>query len=86
MEKNNKYILIVFITILSFSILILVNFMILPNFTNNTDSGERTKLSEVYNITLKIDYSGEKANEVFYDINLTNYQTTVYDALVKLIL
>jgi len=84
MEKTTKYILIVIIAILAFSSLITINFWILPNLEEiNTPNGDREKLSEVYNITLKVDYSGEKPNDFFTNINLTNYKTTVYHALVN---
>lgn len=82
MEKKSKYILIALITVISFSLLGFFSFWVLTDLeTDNGGNGEREKLYQVYNITLKIDYSGEKLNEQYYKINLTDYDTTVFDAL-----
>ncbi|MCK4286589.1 MAG: hypothetical protein KAX18_10325 [Candidatus Lokiarchaeota archaeon] len=86
MKKNKKYILIGIITISSFSVLILFNFYIFPDLQSNlnqTNDNNREKNFEVTNISVFIDYSGVQVNEFFQNINLTNYETTAFDALAN---
>lgn len=85
MKKNIKYIIIGIIAILSFSILLLFNFVILPKLPSNINqnNNEREKKFEVKNISVFIDYSGVKENEFFQNLNLTNYETTAYHALLN---
>lgn len=86
MKKNVKYLLIGIIAISSFTILIVFNFVILPNLQSNlnqTINNNREKKFEVRNISISIDYSGNKENEFFQNLNLTNYETTAYHALLN---
>ena len=91
-KKHIKYIVIAIIGILSFGSLIYFNYFIIPNLDppKSEDSNPNFvlfsygfRLPEVYNITLFIDYSGVKSNQIFQNINLTNGQTTVYHALIS---
>ncbi|NHJ22306.1 MAG: DUF4430 domain-containing protein [Candidatus Lokiarchaeota archaeon] len=86
MNRKKKYILLGVIGVSCFSLLLIVNSILLqdliPPFIQN-DGDRATKQFSVENITLFIDYSGVKTNEEFENINLTNYQTTVYDLLLN---
>jgi len=86
MQKTKKYILLLVIGISCFSLL----FFIYSTLSNNPQApiiqneGERSvKQHSVDNITLFIDYSGVKTNEIFENISLTDYKTTVYDLLLN---
>ncbi|MBY8985838.1 MAG: hypothetical protein KGD65_12260, partial [Candidatus Lokiarchaeota archaeon] len=46
-------------------------------------NNDREKKFEVVNITISVDYSGIQENEVFQNINLTNFETTAFHALVN---
>jgi hypothetical protein len=86
MNKTKKYILLGIFGISCFSLLIFVNSTLLqdPNSPFVQNGGERAvKQSSVNNITLFIDYSGVKTNDIFENISLTNYQTTVYHLLLN---
>lgn len=86
MGNRNKYIIVALIGFTSFFLLILFNFIILQNYqpNDNHNNGNRNlKQLSVENITLIIDYSEIKSNEKFENINLTNYETTVYHALLN---
>ncbi|MHA2128488.1 MAG: hypothetical protein ACXABO_20135 [Promethearchaeota archaeon] len=86
MIKKIKFILIGTIAVLSFTMLILFNFIILPNFQSNLSQNldnEREKRFAVKNITIFIDYSGAQENQSFHDLNLTNYETSAYHALLN---
>ncbi|TXT58352.1 MAG: hypothetical protein BAJALOKI2v1_390026 [Promethearchaeota archaeon] len=89
MKKSNIIIVALFVVgLLVFGIII--GMIFLSNPTNNYDPGnsdqdyDKKKLSEVHNITLIVDYSGEKEpNEKYENISLYNNKTTVFDALNK---
>ena len=69
-----------------FSLLFFFNSTLLqdPNSPFIQNEEERAvKQYSVENISLFIDYSGVKTNEIFENINLTNYQTTVYHLLLN---
>ena len=86
MRKNIKYLIISIIAISSFTVLLLFNFVIIPKLQSNiiqNINNKREKQFEVKNITLFIDYSGVKENEIFENINLTNYKTTAYHVLLN---
>jgi hypothetical protein len=86
MKKNTKFILIGLIAIFSFSFLLIYSFIIVPQIQssiNQVNGDERVKQFEVANVTVVIDYSGVKDNELFENINLTNYRTTAYYALAN---
>ncbi len=86
MKKNIKYIIISIIAFSSFTILLLFNFFILPNLQSNSNqiiNENKEKKFEVENISVYIDYSGIKENEFFQNLNLTNYETTAYHALLN---
>ena len=86
MRKTHRFILISFIAIFSFSFLLIFSFIIAPQMQSsiNQDIGnEREEQFEVTNVTVIIDYSGVKNNELFENINLTNYKTTAYHALIN---
>ena len=86
MKKNIKYLLIGIITISSFTALILFNFYIIPNFQSDLTqihNDDRDKKLEVINITVSVDYSGIQEKEIFQNINLTNFETTAFHALVN---
>lgn len=82
---KKKYILIGILGISSFTGLLLFNFIILPNFVSNVTqiNNNRELQFEVVNISVSIDYSGEMANDIFQNLNLTNYKTTAYHALLN---
>jgi hypothetical protein len=86
MKKKIKYLFIGVIGISSFTILIIFNFVILPNLQSNSNqpiNNNREKKFEVRNISVYIDYSGVKENDLFQNLNLTNYETTAYHALLN---
>ena len=86
MKKKKRFILISFIAIFSFSFLLIFSFVIGPQIQssiNQVIGNEREKQFEVINITVIIDYSGAKNNDLFENINLTNYKTTAYHALIN---
>jgi hypothetical protein len=86
MKKNIKYLIIGIITVSSFTGLFIFNFMILPNLQSNiyqSNNPSREAKFEVLNITVSIDYSGVQVNELFQNINLTNFETTALDALAN---
>lgn len=85
MKKTKKYILIGILGISSFTGLLLFNFIILPNLVSkgNQINYNRELQFEVVNISLSIDYSGEMTNDLFQNINLTNYKTTAYHVLLN---
>ena len=69
-----------------FSLLIYVDSTLFKNQNSPfiPREGDRAvKQSSVKNITLFIDYSGVKTNELFENISLTNFQTTVYHLLLN---
>ncbi|MFX0012387.1 MAG: hypothetical protein ACFE9R_18890 [Candidatus Hermodarchaeota archaeon] len=86
MEKTKKYIIIGIVGISCFSLLIFVN-STLFNDQNSPfipKQGDRTeKLYSVENLTLFIDYSGVKLNQLFENVSLTNFQTSVYHLLLN---
>ncbi len=91
-KKYIKYIVIAIIGIVSFGSLIYFNYYILPyldppksedSSTNSIPYFYGVRVPEVYNITLIIDYSGLKTNEIHQNITLTNGLTTVYHALIS---
>ncbi|MFX1375057.1 MAG: hypothetical protein ACFFA0_04535 [Promethearchaeota archaeon] len=85
MKKNIKYILISVIGISSFTMFFLFSFLIVPNLQSTIaqNSTDREKQFQVENISVYIDYSGVKENEMFQNLNLTNYQTTAYHAVLN---
>ena len=85
MNKKTKYILIGIIAIFCFTSFLALNFFFFSNFQGSitqTSGDERVRQLEVSNITVIVDYSGVKENEVFWNITLTNYNTTVYQAIL----
>ena len=86
MKKNVKYLIIGIIAISSFTVLIVFNYYIIPNFQSNLsqiENNDRVKKFEVNNITVSVDYSGVKEKEIFQNINLTNYETSAFHALAN---
>ncbi|MFW9936910.1 MAG: hypothetical protein ACFFD5_04635 [Candidatus Thorarchaeota archaeon] len=86
MENKKKFIIIGFIGFSAFFLLILFNFIVLQNYQpnlNQTNENRNEKLYMVENITVLIDYSGIKDNERYENINLINYETTAYHALLN---
>jgi hypothetical protein len=86
MRKKNKPIIISITAISSFVVLLLFSFIIFPKLQTDIIqdiNNEREKQFVVNNITVIIDYSGIKENEIFENISLTNYKTTAYHALVN---
>jgi len=86
MKKKNRFILITFIAIFSFSFLLIYSFIIVPQLQSSINQiigNEREKQFEVTNVTVIIDYSGVKDNELFENVNLINYKTTAYYALAN---
>lgn len=86
MKKKSRLILISSIAIFSFSFLLIFSFVIGPQMQssiNQVIGNENEKQFEVTNVTVVIDYSGVKDNELFENINLTNYKTTAYHALIN---
>lgn len=86
MDKTKKYIIICIVGISCFSLLIYVNSTLFndqnsPFIPKEGDRAE--KQSSVENITLFIDYSGVKTNELFENVSLANFQTTVYHLLLN---
>ena len=86
MKKKIKYIIIALVGVSSFTSLLLFNFLILPNLNPNSNlinNNNREKQFNVQNITVYLDYSGVKDNEIFLNLNLSNYETTAYHALLN---
>ena len=86
MRKKNKPIIISITAISSFVVLLLFSYVIIPKLQTDIIqdiNNEREKQFVVNNITVIIDYSGIKENEIFENISLTNYKTTAYHALVN---
>ena len=86
MKKTHRFILISFIAIFSFSFLLIFSFIIAPQMQSSINQiigNEREKQVEVTNVTVIIDYSGVKDNELFININLTDNKTTAYHALIN---
>lgn len=80
MKKSIKYLFIGIIGISSFTILLLFNFVFLPNL-NQSIYNYRENQYSVTNISVYIDYSGIKENELFKNMTLSNYETTAFHAL-----
>jgi len=75
LKKYNKYILIVILATASFA-----SFFV---FTSSIEVGEVNEpLKEVDDITLTIDY-GNGTIKIWENLELTDYNTTAYDALIK---
>ncbi|MFW9880670.1 MAG: hypothetical protein ACFFG0_46985 [Candidatus Thorarchaeota archaeon] len=84
MKKSIKYLLIGIIGISSFATLLLFNFVILPHLISNQSiNNNREKLYTVTNISVYIDYSGVRENELFQNTTLNNYETTAYHSLLN---
>ncbi|MHA2288273.1 MAG: hypothetical protein ACXABG_05760 [Promethearchaeota archaeon] len=86
MDKTKKYILLGIVGVSCFSLLLYVNSTLFqgPNSPFIPSEGDRAvKQYSVENITLFIDYSGEQTNELYENISLTNFQTTVYHLLLN---
>ena len=86
MVKKTKFIVIGLIGIICFGFLFIFSFLIMPNIQSSISQNyenDSEKQFKVTNITVIIDYSGVKNNEIFKNINLTNNKTTVYHALVN---
>jgi len=86
MNKKTKFITIGIIAIVSFTSFLALNFIVFPGLQSSISqiSGdERVKQPEVTNITVIVDYSGVKDNEIYWNITLTNFNTTVYHAILK---
>ena len=86
MNRKNKFISIGIISIVCFTSFFVISFAFFPNlqasiYSNSNDG--RTIQQEVSNVTIIIDYSGVNDNEIFLNITLTNYNTTVYHAILK---
>ena len=86
MNKKTKFITIGIIAIFSFTSLFIFSFIFFPSLQasiNSSNDDGRTLQEEVSNITIIIDYSGVKDNEIYWNITLNNYNTTVYHAILK---
>jgi len=86
MNKKTKFIVIGLIGIFCFTLFFVFSFILFPNSQtsineNNVDG--RVKQLQVSNITVVIDYSGFKDNEIFRNISLSNYETSVYHAILN---
>ncbi|MBN1800367.1 MAG: DUF4430 domain-containing protein [Candidatus Lokiarchaeota archaeon] len=76
-KKSLKYLIIIILAIVSFSTLIIVNYLV----TNNPSATQNPGLKEEVNgISLRIDF---KTNEDlnWFDFSLKNHETTVFHAL-----
>jgi len=86
MNRKTKFISIGLISIISFTFLFVISFTLFPNLQasiNSNNNDGRTLQQEVSNITIIIDYSDVKDNEVFFNVTLSNHSTTVYHAILK---
>jgi len=86
MNKRTKYIIIGLFGSSFIALFLFFNFIIFPSWQtkiNEDNENIREKQFEVSNVTLIVDYSGVKDNDLFKNINLTNYKTTVYHALLN---
>ena len=86
MKKIAKYVFIGIIGVSCFSIFFfsysfLLSFQPLNN--NATDGNESSKNFQVEGITLIVDYAGVLNVKIIENFSLTNYETTVFDALLK---
>ncbi len=86
MNKKNKFISIGLIGILCFTLFFAFSFILFPlsqtSINKNNEDG-RVKQLDVSNITIIINYSGVKDNEIFRNISLDNYETSVYHAILN---
>lgn len=86
MNKKTKFIAIGIIAIFSFTSFLALSFILFPSLQGSItqiSGDERVKQPEVTNITVIVDYSGVKDNEIYWNITLTNYNTTAYHAILK---
>lgn len=86
MKRKNKVISLGLLGITCFTSLFVFSIIFLPSLQasiNSSNDDGRTLQEEVSNITIIIDYSGVKDNEIYWNITLTNYNTTVYHAILK---
>lgn len=86
MNRKNKVISLGLLSIICFTSLFIFSFIFFPNLQasiNSSNDDGRKQQQEVSNITIIIDYSSVKDNEMYWNITLTNYNTTVYDAILK---
>lgn len=86
MNRKTKFVIIGFIGISCIGFLFFFSFYMVPimqsTITQNYGNNRENQV-EVTNITVVVDYSGVKENEIFLNINLTNYETTAYHALIN---
>lgn len=86
MNIKLKFITIGIIAFVSFTSFLAISFIYFPSLQtsiNSNNNDGRTLQEEVSNITIIIDYSGVKNNEIYQNITLTNYNTTAYHAILK---
>lgn len=86
MNVKIKFITIGIIALASFTSFLTLSFIFFPSLQtsiNSNNNDGRTLQQDVSNITIIIDYSGVKNNEIYRNITLTNYNTTVYHAILK---
>lgn len=86
MKKKAKFLLLGVIGVSSFCFLILFGFFIIPmmqSSSNNKIDKRSELLFEVTNITVIVDYSEVKDIDIFKYINLTNFKTTAFHALLN---
>lgn len=89
MKKTLKYILIASIGTFCFTALIVANFIIIPELAksvgndNEDNNGDSEKSKDVYNITLIVDFKGQKENIKIEDFSLHDEETTAFDAVNK---
>ncbi len=85
MKKIQKFLAIGLIGTSLFTLFFFFFFGFLPllNGSPFDDSQINTKQYEVMNITVIIDFGGVQDNKVVENINLTNYKTTVFDAILN---
>ena len=91
MNRNHKYIILTIICICSFTGLFFFNAFIVPEWQksiyetsgdDNDESNENTENSiDVFNLTLIVDFKGQKDNIEVEGFSLHNKDTTVFDAI-----
>lgn len=87
MEKHKKFIIISIIGLSCFTSLIVFQLFFVESFEssiNNNDGSESdSPKNSADNITLIVDFDGEKENIIIEDFSLEDGKTTVFDAVNK---
>jgi hypothetical protein len=85
MNIRTKFLTIGIIGIICIASFLALSFVVFPGLQSSItqiSGDERERQPEVTNITVIVDYSGVKENEIYMNLTLTNYSTTAYHAIL----